>query len=153
MSRMACSSVHGSGRCSTTSIETTTSAPDGSLSAPVTLSMDALLRGLHRSQPAAVGDWTAVAVAPALTLSVGSTAPLEVAGTVNPAKPSVTVDLYRSGDAGGKPIARHTVRSSHGGFATSFPAPRTGDYVLVARTAADAVNAAGASAPVPVTLA
>ena len=94
-----------------------------------------------------------MAVAPALTLSVGSTAPLEVAGTVRPAKPSVIVDLYRSGHTGGKPIARHTVRSSHGGFAASFPAPPAGDYVLVARSAADAVNAAGASAPVPVTVA
>jgi N-acetylmuramoyl-L-alanine amidase len=134
-------------------VATVTTAPDGSWSSPLTLSSNALLRGLHRPGPAAVSDWAAVAVAPAITLSAESTAPLQVTGTVAPAKRRVAVDLYQPGRTTGKPIASRTVPVSHGRFAAALRAPRPGDYVLVARTAADALNAAGASPPVAVTVA
>lgn len=135
------------------SIAAATTAPDGSWSVPVTLSADTMLRGVHRPHPAAVSDWMAVAVAPVISLTVTSAAPLQVTGNLTPAKRRVSVDLYRLGRTGGKPTVSRTVAVSRGRFAATLPAPPRGDYVLVARTAADAVNAAGASAPVPVTIA
>ncbi len=134
-------------------IATATTAPDGSWSAALTLSGGAMLRGLHRARPAAVSDWAVVTVAPAITLTVGSTAPLQVAGSVTPAKRRVAVDLYRAGRTSGRPLASHTVPVSHGRFAAGLSTPPPGDYVLLARTAADALNAAGASPQVPFTVA
>ncbi|HUE28939.1 MAG TPA: hypothetical protein VMP89_19345, partial [Solirubrobacteraceae bacterium] len=136
-----------------TTIATVTTAADGSWSLALTPTADTMLRALHRQRPAAVSDWAAVAVAPAVTLTVASAVPLRVTGTVVPSKRRVTVDLYRPGRTSGKPVASHTVGVARGRFAATLRAPRPGDYVLVARTAADPRNAAGASPALPVTVA
>ena len=133
-------------------LATTQTAVDGSWSVPVTVTEDALVRGLHRSHPAAVSDWLDLAVAPAITLAVASIAPLRVTGTISPAKRRATVALYPARRTTGKPIASKLVRVVAGNFAAGFASVRPGNYVLIARSAADQLNAAGASAHVPVTI-
>jgi hypothetical protein len=127
-------------------------ADDGSWSYSFAPSATVLLRALHRPSPASSSDLLLVEVAPAITLSLVSSAPLQVSGTVSPAKAHVFVDLYRV--KGGH---RHLVKSKRvaagtGSFETAFVTPKAGRYVLVARTVADLSNLAGASAPIPVTI-
>ena len=64
-------------------IATLTTAADGSWSNTFTPTENTLLRALHRAAPAAVSDVTLIAVEPTLTLSVVSSAPLAVSGTVS----------------------------------------------------------------------
>src|SRR5205807_777458 len=97
--------------------------------------------------PASVSDWLALPVAPAITLTVQSTSPLQVSGTVSPAKPQVTVALYAAPNSTGKPLRHRRVPVSQGSFSALLNPPGPGSYVLVARTCADAINGAGASAP------
>jgi len=133
-------------------IATATTDAGGNWSVTLTPTANVLVRALHRPAPAAVSDVAAIEVAPALTLTLDSSAPLQVSGTVSPHRASVTVDLYRL--SGGR---RHLIRSKQvaagaGTFQASFNAPRTGRYVLVARTTAGARNVAGASSPVALTI-
>jgi N-acetylmuramoyl-L-alanine amidase-like protein len=133
-------------------IATTTTDTGGSWSVTLTPTANVLVRALHRPAPAAVSDVAAVEVAPALTLTLDSSAPLQVGGTVSPRRASVTVDLYRL--SGGR---RHLIHSKQvaagaGTFQASFNAPRSGRYVLVARTTPGARNVAGASPPVALTI-
>jgi len=132
-------------------IATATTASDGSWSVQVTLTRNTLLRALHRPFPATVADWMLITVGPAITLTVGSTSPLQVSGTVSPSKPHVIVDVYPAGNTNGKPLAKKRVPASQGSFSATLPSPAPGSYVLVARTAADTANGAGASPPVTVT--
>lgn len=132
-------------------IATTQTVADGSWSSSVTLDRNSILRVLHRPAPAAVADWTEVLVSPAIALTVLGTAPLQVAGTVSPNKVHVTVDLYATGQLD-KPLAKRKVAASVGSFRATFANAAAGDYVVVARTAADRFSAAGASAPVSVTV-
>ena len=134
-----------------TTIGTTQTSSDGSWSSAVTLPRNTLVRALHRPHPAAVSDWVEVAVAPALTLGVKSSSPLVLAGTVSPASP-VTVYLYRAPHTGGKPVRQRRVKVSGGRFTAHLPTPRPGTYVAIARSAADANTAAGASPPLTVTV-
>jgi N-acetylmuramoyl-L-alanine amidase len=129
-------------------IATLTTDANGDWSTTLTALANILVRALHRPAPAAVSDVAAIAVAPALTLTLDSSAPVQVSGTVSPQRASVTVDLYRV--AGGR---RHLIKSQRaaagsGTFGARFNAPRPGRYVLVARTTAGARNVAGASPPV-----
>lgn len=132
---------------------TATTAGDGSWSQAVSFAENTVVRALHRPAPASVSDWIEVLVAPALTVTVQSSAPLVISGTVSPAKPHVTVDLYPAGVTSGRPITKKRVSATDGTFTAQLASPAPGTYNVVARTAADAKNAAGASAPVAVTIA
>jgi hypothetical protein len=135
-----------------TTVGTTQTGSDGSWSASVTLQRNTLVRALHQPHPAAVSDWAELAVAPVITLAATSSSPLVLAGTVSPAKRSVTVYLYRAAHTGGKPVKKRRVNVSGGRFTAHLSAPRPGTYVAIARSAADASTAAGASPPVTVTV-
>jgi hypothetical protein len=132
-------------------IATATTGSDGSWSASLALTQNAVVRALHRPAPASVADWAQIEVAPAIAVTVQSASPLQVGGTINPAKPLVTVELYASGSSR-KPLVSKRVGVTGGRFATTIAAPGPGAYTLIVRHAADATNAAGASAPIPVTV-
>jgi hypothetical protein len=87
-----------------------------------------------------------------LTLALASTAPLRVTGTIRPAKP-VTVDVYKVVRGRRKLVSSRRVAARGGTFSApvSLGKKPRGQYVIVARAAADAVSLAGASAPVTVT--
>ena len=87
-------------------------------------------------------------VAPAITVSVQSSSPLQVQVTVSPSKRSVKIDLYALVGGHRRRVAHKRLAVKRGRFAGRLPRPRPGRYVLVARTDADALNAAGASPPV-----
>ncbi len=131
---------------------TVTSAGDGSWSQGVSFTRTTLVRALHRPAPATVSDWVTVAVAPVIALTVQSTSPLIVSGTVSPAKGHVILDLYPAAASSGKPISKHRVSAGAGSFTGQLRVPGPGNYTVVARTRADSSNAAGVSAPVPVTV-
>jgi hypothetical protein len=133
-------------------IGTATTGSDGSWSIPQTFTANVALRAIHRAAPAAVADWFALIVAPALTVTVQSTNPVALSGTVSPPKGHVTIDLYSAGTTSGKPLHKQRVPTSQGSFTATLTPPGPGNYVLVARTKADAVNGAGASTPLPVTV-
>jgi hypothetical protein len=139
------------GSPATTFLETTT-ASDGTWSAAVSFPRNTIVRALHRPAPASVSDWIEVLVAPAITLSAESLSPLIVTGTVAPGKPQVTVDLYPAGVTTGKPISKRNTSAASGTFSAELSVPGPGDYVVIARTKSDTVNAAGVSAPLAVTI-
>jgi hypothetical protein len=128
-----------------TTIATLSTDADGAWSYLFVPASNTLLRALHRPAPAAVSDVALIAVAPALTLSLVSASPLVVSGTVTPAGPGVTIDLYRGRRlVASKPVAT----AADGSFQARIKRPRPGTYVLLARTAPSPRYAAGASAPV-----
>jgi hypothetical protein len=131
---------------------TLSTGPDGSWSQPVTFQQNTLVRALHRLYPASVSDWVEVSVAPAITLTLQSTSPLIITGTVTPAQRRVTVGLYPAGSTGGKPLAKKRTTAAQGAFSAQLAVPGPGNYVVIARTPADNSNAAGASAPLPLTI-
>jgi hypothetical protein len=89
-----------------------------------------------------------IEVAPAITLSVVSTWPLRVTGTVSPGKP-VTIDLYARAPGGRQRLLTSKRVAAVGGrFTAQLRTRHHGPVRLIARTAADAGNAAGESAPV-----
>ncbi|MGH2886295.1 MAG: hypothetical protein ACRDPA_26960, partial [Solirubrobacteraceae bacterium] len=134
-------------------IATLGTAADGSWSYAAAPSANIMLRALHRPAPAAVSDIVILAVAPALTLSVVSTSPLVVSGTVTPAGPRVSVDLYRVGPGGRRRlVSSKSFPATGGSFSGRIKHPGAGRYVLIARTAQSAQFAAGASAPLSVTI-
>jgi hypothetical protein len=129
---------------------TSTTAADGSWNGTLLPQQNVAVRALHRAFPASVSDWTVIEVAPLVTLSAQSASPLVLAGAVSPAKPRVTIDLYLPGMP--KPVRTRRFPVVQGGFSAQL-SPPPGTYVAIARTAADAINAAGASAPLTVTVA
>ncbi len=132
-----------------TTIATLITAGDGTWSYTATPAQNTLLRALHREAPAAVSDIVVLAVAPVLTLAIDSTAPLSVSGTVTPAGPHVTVDVYRLGPRRSRRLVRTKRLAAVGGsFSARLKRPGAGRYVLIARTQATARYAAAASAPV-----
>ena len=140
-----------------TTFTTSTTAADGSWSQGVSFTQTTLVRALHRPAPASVSDWVEISVAPAITVTVTSTSPLVLSGTVSPAKREVILDLYRTelypvARPNRKPIRKKRVTVQGGTFTAQLTVPGPGQYTVVARTRADATNAAGASAPVPVTI-
>jgi len=137
----------------TTTIGNAITGPDGRFTAGVALTEHTLVRGLHRAPPAAVSTLVGVDVAPAITLTVPSTAPLTLAGTVDPPTRTATVDLYAvQPDGHWAPLLRKRVTVSRGAFVTTLATPGPGAYGVSVHTPADAVSAAGVSAPVPVTV-
>ena len=135
-----------------TTLQTATSGADGSWSARLAPASSLVLRALHRAAPASVSDLVLIEVAPAITLSVVSTAPLQATGTVSPRKP-VTVDLYAVAPGGRlKLLTSKRLAAAGGRFTARLSTGHHGPVRLIARTVADAGNAAGESAPVDVTI-
>ena len=133
---------------------TATTDAGGNWSVTLTPTANVLVRALHRPAPAAVSDVAAIEVAPALTLTLDSSAPLQVSGTVSPRRASVTVDLYRLVQRAPAPDpSQSTLAAGAGTFQRELqhPADR-GATSLVARTTAGARNVAGASPPVALTI-
>jgi hypothetical protein len=131
----------------------TTTAPDGSWSATVTLVHNALLRALHRPAPAAVSDLVWIGVAPTVTLIIDSLAPLRVSGTVSPSKSHVTLDVYAVGSGGRQRlVASKRAAVTDGAFARGLAIGKPGQYQLIARTEDDGVNLAGASVALPISV-
>lgn len=137
-----------------TTIATLSTDADGAWSYTATPTANTLLRALHRPAPAGVSDIVVLAVAPVITLTVASTAPLAVTGTVAPAGPAVTLDLYRVLNHPGrrKLVKSRRIAASGGQFSATFRRLAPGRYALIAATAPTARYAAGASAPVVVTV-
>jgi N-acetylmuramoyl-L-alanine amidase len=137
-----------------TTIGEATTEPDGSFTAPVALTRYTLVRAVHPVAPAAVSTLVGVEIAPAITLTVESTSPLTVAGTVHPPTKKATVDLFSvQPDGDWEPLLRKRVTVTPGGtFSATLATPGPGAYGLSVHTAADAISAAGVSAPVPVTV-
>ena len=136
-----------------TPIATAVTAADGTWTAPVTISRDAVLRAVHETAPAAVSELLAVGVVPTLTLALASAAPLRVSGTVTPAKPRVTLDVYALAGQHRRLVLSQPV-AVRGGTFSARPAlgrRRNRRYLLIARTTAGGGTLAGASAPVTVT--
>ena len=132
---------------------TANTAPDGSFSAAVPLTQNALVRALHRPAPAAVSTLVAIDVAPAITITVPSTSPLTVTGTVAPPTKTATVELFTvSADGRWQALRQQRVPVRQGAFAATLATPAAGEYGLSVHTPADAVSAAGVSAPVQVTV-
>jgi N-acetylmuramoyl-L-alanine amidase len=136
-----------------TTIATLSTDADGAWTYTATPAVNTLLRALHRPAPASVSDIVVLAVAPVITLTVDSTAPLAVTGTVAPAGPRVILDLYRVP----KPGRRKLVKSRHlaapgGQFSATFRRLAPGRYVLLASSTPTARYAAGAASPAAVTV-
>ena len=136
---------------STDALATAQTAGDGTWSAELALEHDTLLRAVHPAAPASVADWSLLNVSPAIELTVVSTAPLEVQGTISPPKRELTVGLYPVNQPH-HAIATRGVNGLPGSFQVTFATPPPGDYLLVARSPMTKSNAAGASAPVAVTI-
>jgi hypothetical protein len=121
----------------------------GRWSVPVVAERNAVLRALHATRPAVVSDVVEIGVAPVITLTLASSYPPRVTGTVTPAKATVTIDVYRDVLRRTR-ISTTTVRVHRGRF--SFrPKLGVGVYTVIARTAADARTLAGASTPLQIT--
>jgi N-acetylmuramoyl-L-alanine amidase len=136
-----------------TTIATLSTDADGAWGYTATPAVNTLMRALHRPAPASVSDIVVLAVAPALTLTVDSAAPLTVNGTVNPAGPQVTVDVYRVLKSGRRKLVKSRRLAAAGGqFSATFRRLAPGHYVLLAATTASARYAAGTSGPISVTV-
>ncbi len=135
-----------------TTLATVTTGADGAFAATLPLPRSAVLRALHATSPAAVSNLVVIGVTPVLTLALASAAALRVTGTVRPAKP-VTVTVYKLVRGRRKLVSSRRLTASGGTFSARVSLGRRprGQYVIVARAAADAVSLAGASAPVAVT--
>ncbi len=139
------------GAGATRRVATAVTDAQGNWSALVTVRRDALVRALHRARPAAVSAVAELGVLPALTLSLAASAPPRVIGTVNPAKPRVTLDVYRLSGGRRHLVSGRRVTVRAGSFAATLHLGR-GAYVVIARTTAGGGTLAGASAPLTVTV-
>lgn len=135
-----------------TTLTALSTASDGTWSQAVSFQENTLVRAVHAAQPASVADWAHISVAPAITLSVQSSSPLVLTGTVAPSQQHVWVEIYRGAVARGKPLRRKRTTAASGSFRAQLSVPAPGSYVVVARTLAGAANAAGSSPPVAVTV-
>jgi N-acetylmuramoyl-L-alanine amidase len=136
-----------------TTIATTTTDGNGAWNFTLTPAQNVMLRALHQPSPAAVSDVVALSVAPVLTVSLVSSSPVAVTGTVSPAGLPVVVDLYRVVGGRRHLLASRRAPGASGAFATGFGSRKPGFYVVLARTAATARYVAGASQELPVTVA
>jgi hypothetical protein len=142
-------SVTGDGVVQT--VATVTTGADGAWAVTLPFARSGVLRALHATAPAAVSDLVVVGVKPVLTLALVSSSPVQVTGTVQPAKP-VTVDVYKLVKGRRKLVSSRRVRAAGGTFTArpSFGKRPRGQYVIVARAAADAISLAAPSAAVTV---
>jgi hypothetical protein len=129
-------------------IATLATDADGTWSFSFTPAQNTLVRALHRPAPAAVSDVVAIAVAPLLTLTLASTAPVTVTGTVAPPVHPVTVDLFEVVHGSRRLIASKRVSGAGGHFHARLRSHGPGSYVVIAQTLASARYAAAASAPI-----
>ena len=135
-------------------VATVTTADDGSFTAPLTLTGSTVVRALYAGTPAAVSDLVVIEVTPVLTLTLDSSSPLRVSGTVTPAKRHVTLSVYQLTGAHRRLVQTRRVSAVRGTFSARLSLGRRarGTYEIVARTPLDVVSAPGASAPVTVSL-
>jgi hypothetical protein len=149
------------GKGETTLVRTITDA-GGGWSAELALPNNGAVRALFRgdgSNPAVVSPTLYVLVAPAI--SVQTPAPtsvpgavVQVSGQVQPPKPRVRLVVSRlAPDGTAKQVQSKKLGTNQGSFVTSLQLTEPGQYAIVARTAADATNAAGASPPIMLTVA
>jgi N-acetylmuramoyl-L-alanine amidase len=133
-------------------LATATTASDGSWTTTVVLAHTAVLRALHASAPAAASNVIDVGLMPVITLTAVSTSPLRLSGTVTPAKPHVILDVYEL--VSGRRHLRHSqsIKVTRGQFTVRPKLSAGHSYVLVARTAVDSSNLAGASPPLTVSV-
>jgi hypothetical protein len=134
-------------------VATLSTGADGTWTQSMNFAENTLVRALYPGTPAAVADWARISVAPVILLSVESTSPLVLTGTVTPAKRHVTLELYRGTVPRGRPVSRRRTTAGAGTFRGTLRVPGPGNYVVVARTVAGRLNAAGSSAPVVVSVA
>jgi hypothetical protein len=136
-----------------TTVATLTTAADGSFTYTFTPTANTLLRALHRPAPAVVSDVMLIAVAPTLTLSLVSTAPLMVSGTVSPAVHPVTISVYKVRAQGRRRlIASKRLAAAGGQFRAQLRTKGPGSYVVIAQTSGSVQYVAGVSAPLAVTV-
>ncbi|MCW3065905.1 MAG: hypothetical protein JWN32_3077, partial [Solirubrobacterales bacterium] len=145
----------------TTLVQTVTDA-GGGWSAELALPNNGAVRALFRgdgSNPAVVSPTLYVLVAPAISLQTPAPtsvpgAAVQVSGQVQPPKPRVRVVVSRlAPDGTAKQVQSTKLTANQGSFATSLRLTEPGQYAIVARTAADATNAAGAAPPILLTVA
>jgi hypothetical protein len=134
----------------TRTLQRLTTDADGNFACRLALSTSTLVRALHRQAPAVASPLLAIKISPVVTVALRSSSPLTIIGTVTPPQREVTVELYRQGAR--RPLRRRRAQIRDGAFAVRLGRPRPGSYVIVARTPASASNAAGASAPLKLTL-
>jgi hypothetical protein len=144
-------SVSGDGRLTT--LATVTTGADGAFTATVPFAQSAVLRALHASHPASVSNLVVIGVTPVLTLTLASTAPVRVSGTVQPAKP-VTVSVYKLIRGRRTFVSSRRLKAAGGSFSAQLSLGRKsrGTYVIVARVAADAVSLGAVTPAVRVTV-
>jgi hypothetical protein len=144
-----------------TTLATVTTGADGSWTAGLTLSSNATLRAVfsaHGSTRAVISRSVFLPVACAVSLSAppaGLTGqPIPLSGSTNPPKASVTIVVTQlQPDGTAAEVTRFAVTSAGDGtYQASWTPTGPGTYRLTAITAADRTNAAGASAPVDVTV-
>lgn len=135
-----------------TTIAVTTTDSQGMWSASTTLARNTSLRALHRPRPASVSNWSEIKVAPAITLELLSTTPLQISGTISPPMPHVTIDVYAAAPRLGKPIARKRLAVSNGRFQGTVALQRRGHVILIARSHRSTSHAPGASPPLAVSI-
>lgn len=142
------------GTATETTLATVTTDADGRWTYSLTSTQNTLLRALHRPAPAVVSDVVGLSVAPIVTLSLVASVPLIVSGTVSPAGPGVTLQLYQVTGGGRRRLAfSKPVAAAGGRFHARIKRPHPGRYVVIASTPAGTRYASGASPPVAVTIA
>lgn len=135
-------------------------AADGTWSAAVAAPHNVVLRAVYaggNGHSAVVSPVLALEVAPAVVLAaaapqVAAGQPLPISGIVTPAKKAVHVEVLVAGATGtfGRIAVVDLAVAPTGAFTGTVTLPAPGHYRLVALTAADSLNGAGASAPVDV---
>ncbi len=133
-------------------IATLTTDASGSWSYALTATTNLLVRALHRDAPAAVSDVVAIDVAPVVTLTLGSEAPLVVSGTVSPPVHPVTVVLYKVVRGHRRVVASKQLPAVGGQFHARLQTNGPGRYVAIAETPATASYIAASSAPLVLTI-
>ncbi len=138
----------------TTTVAAVTTAEDGSWSTTISLSRSAVVRAVHVDVPAVVSNLVVIGVVPALTLDLASTSPVRVSGTIAPSKRSVTISVYKLSGPHRRLVLTRKTAVRQGRFTARLSLGRRarGSYLILARTSADAISAAGASAPVSLTV-
>ena len=126
---------------------------NGAFTTTLPFSQSAVLRAVHASTPASVSNVVVIGVRPVLTLTLASASPVQVSGTVRPAKP-VIVSVYKLVRGRRKLVWSKRVKPVNGGFSArpSLGRRPRGTYLLVARVGADAVSLSAVSPAVRVTL-
>jgi hypothetical protein len=136
-----------------TTLTTVTVGSDGAFTATLPFARSAVLRALHASRPASVSNLVVIGVKPVLTLTLASASPVQVAGTVRPAKP-VTVTVYKLVRGRRRLVWSKRVKPVNGSFSAQPSLGRKphGTYLILARVGADAVSLSAVSPAVRVTV-